>query len=62
MFTIDHLGVAVKSLETAKNFYRKLGLEVVGEEVIEHERVRLAMLPVGESRVELRCKLAIQSC
>ena len=53
MFTIDHLGVAVKSLETAKNFYRKLGLEVVGEEVIEHERVRLAMLPVGESRVEL---------
>ena len=53
MFTIDHLGIAVKSLETAKNFYRKLGLEVVGEEVIEHERVRLAMLPVGESRVEL---------
>ena len=53
MFTIDHLGVAVRSLEQAKVFYRKLGMQVLGEEVVEQERVRLAMIPVGESRIEL---------
>jgi methylmalonyl-CoA/ethylmalonyl-CoA epimerase len=53
MFTIDHLGIAVKSLAAARAFYEKLGLEVVGEEVVEHEKVRIAMLPVGESRLEL---------
>lgn len=53
MFTIDHLGIAVKSLSAARAFYEKLGLKVVGEEVVEHEKVRIAMLPVGESRLEL---------
>jgi methylmalonyl-CoA epimerase len=53
MFSIDHLGVAVKSLEQAKAFYRALGLAVVGEEVVAHEKVKVAMLPVGESRIEL---------
>lgn len=50
---IDHLGIAVRSLEQAKAFYQKLGLSVVGEETVEHEKVRVAMLPVGESRIEL---------
>jgi methylmalonyl-CoA/ethylmalonyl-CoA epimerase len=53
MFTIDHLGIAVKSLAAARTFYEKLGLRVVGEEVVEHEKVRIAMLPVGETRLEL---------
>ncbi|MFB3916324.1 MAG: methylmalonyl-CoA epimerase [Terriglobales bacterium] len=53
MFTIDHLGIAVKSLETAKQFYRNLGLEIHGEETVEAEQVKLAMVPVGESRIEL---------
>jgi methylmalonyl-CoA/ethylmalonyl-CoA epimerase len=53
MFTIDHLGIAVKSLAAARVFYERLGLRVVGEEVVEHEKVRIAMLPVGESRLEL---------
>jgi methylmalonyl-CoA epimerase len=53
MFTIDHLGVAVKSLAAAKSFYEKLGLAVMGEETVESEQVRLAMLPLGESRIEL---------
>jgi methylmalonyl-CoA/ethylmalonyl-CoA epimerase len=53
MFTIDHLGIAVKSLAAARAFYEKLGLQVVGEEVVPHEKVRIAMLPVGESRLEL---------
>jgi methylmalonyl-CoA/ethylmalonyl-CoA epimerase len=53
MFDIDHLGVAVKSLATARTFYENLGLSVVGEETVEGEQVRLAMVPVGESRIEL---------
>ena len=53
MFTIDHLGIAVKSLKAARAFYEKLGLRVVGEELVPHEQVRIAMLPVGESRLEL---------
>ncbi|HEY6936439.1 MAG TPA: methylmalonyl-CoA epimerase [Terriglobales bacterium] len=53
MFDIDHLGVAVKSLAAARTFYENLGLSVVGEETVEGEQVRLAMVPVGESRIEL---------
>ena len=53
MFDIDHLGVAVKSLAAARKFYEDLGLAVVGEETVEGEQVRLAMVPVGESRIEL---------
>ncbi len=52
-FFIDHLGIAVKSLTAAKVFYGQLGLRVGSEEVVEHEKVRVAMLPVGESCVEL---------
>lgn len=53
MNTIDHLGIAVKSLAQAKKFYELLGMKVVGEEVVEHEGVRVAMVPAGESRIEL---------
>ena len=53
MPTIDHLGIAVRSLAEARKFYELLGLQVLGEEVIEHERVRVAMVPLGESRIEL---------
>ncbi|HVP44102.1 MAG TPA: methylmalonyl-CoA epimerase [Terriglobales bacterium] len=53
MFAIDHLGIAVKSLEQAKKFYQQLGMEVMPEEVVEAEKVRLAMVPLGESRIEL---------
>ena len=52
-FHIDHLGIAVKSLAAAKGIYEKLGLEVSPEEVVEGEKVRLVMVPVGESRLEL---------
>lgn len=52
-FSIDHLGIAVKSLATAKAIYEKLGLSVSPEETVEQEEVRLVMVPVGESRLEL---------
>ena len=50
---IDHIGIAVKSLTAAKVIYEKLGLKVSQEEVVEAEQVRLVMVPVGESRLEL---------
>lgn len=52
-FQIDHLGIAVKSLAAAKTIYEKLGLSVSAEETVAHEQVRVAMVPVGESRLEL---------
>jgi len=53
MFAIDHLGIAVRSLAQSKAFYEKLGLKPMPDEVVEQEKVRLAMVPVGESRLEL---------
>jgi LAO/AO transport system kinase len=50
---LDHLGVAVKSIEVARGFYEGLGMHVVHEETVEYEQVKTAMLPVGESRIEL---------
>ena len=53
MSAIDHLGIAVKSLAEAKKFYERLGLTPMAEETVEAEQVRLSMVPVGESRIEL---------
>jgi LAO/AO transport system kinase len=50
---LDHLGIAVRSIAAARGFYESLGLAVSHEETIEHEQVRTAMLPLGESRIEL---------
>lgn len=51
---IDHLGIAVKSLERSLEFYRDiLGLKVVGPEEVASEGVRIAFLPMGESTIEL---------
>ncbi|MGC2109369.1 MAG: methylmalonyl-CoA epimerase [Candidatus Korobacteraceae bacterium] len=61
MSQIDHLGIAVKSLAEASKFYRKLGLQVMPEETVEAEKVRLAMVPVGESRIELLEPLSADS-
>lgn len=51
--TLDHLGIAVRSIDQARKFYELLGLRVTHEETVEHEQVKTAMLPVGESRLEL---------
>jgi methylmalonyl-CoA epimerase len=53
MYKIDHLGIAVKSLAVAKSIYEKLGMKVSPEETVEHEKVRLVMVPVGKIRLEL---------
>ncbi len=53
MTKIDHLGIAVKSIEAARGFYEAMGLRVASEETVEHEQVRTAMIPVNDSRIEL---------
>lgn len=51
---IDHLGIATKSIEESLKFWEKsLGLENIHTEVVEEQKVRVAILPIGESRVEL---------
>ncbi|AAB89040.1 methylmalonyl-CoA epimerase [Archaeoglobus fulgidus] len=50
---IDHVGVAVKSLEEAVKTYEALGFGVEEIEEVAEQKVRVAMLPAGESRVEL---------
>jgi methylmalonyl-CoA epimerase len=51
---IDHLGIAVRSLEESLTFYRDiLGLPVSGQETVAAERVTVSMLPAGDSRLEL---------
>ena len=51
---IDHIGIAVKSLADAVKAYAdNAGLEVSGYETVEDQGVNLAMIPVGDSRLEL---------
>ena len=51
---IEHIGIATRALDEALLFWRDaLGLEVVHTEVVEEQKVRVAMLPVGEPRIEL---------
>ncbi|HEX8501540.1 MAG TPA: methylmalonyl-CoA epimerase [Pyrinomonadaceae bacterium] len=51
---IEHIGIATRSIEEALGFWRDaLGLEVTHTETVEEQGVRVAMLPVGEPRVEL---------
>jgi methylmalonyl-CoA/ethylmalonyl-CoA epimerase len=54
LLKIDHLGIAVNSIEKGKNFWTDvLGLSFEGTETVEAQKVTTAFLPVGESEVEL---------
>lgn len=51
---INHIGIAVKSLEESLPFYRdNLGMSFAGIEDVAEQKVRVAMLQVGESKIEL---------
>jgi len=52
-YSLDHLGIAVKSLAAAKDIYEKLGLKVSPEEAVPAEKVRVVMVAVGDTRLEL---------
>jgi methylmalonyl-CoA/ethylmalonyl-CoA epimerase len=50
---IDHVGIAVHSIDEARCFYETLGLEVEAIEEVPAEGVRVALIPCGECRIEL---------
>jgi methylmalonyl-CoA/ethylmalonyl-CoA epimerase len=51
---IDHLGIAVNSIDDGKNFWSDvLGLKFEGAETVDAQKVTTAFFPVGESEVEL---------
>lgn len=48
------MGIATKGIDEALKFWENaLGLENIHIETVEDQRVRVAMLPLGESRIEL---------
>ncbi|ASJ04957.1 MULTISPECIES: methylmalonyl-CoA epimerase [Thermococcus] len=50
---IDHVGIAVKNLEEAIKVWEGLGLKVEEIEEVPDQKVRTAIIHVGESRIEL---------
>ena len=51
---VDHIGIAVKNLDETLKFYRDiLGLECMGTEVVEEQKVKVAFLPIGDTEIEL---------
>lgn len=51
---IDHIGIAVRSIDEKMELYRDvLGLEFLGDEIVEEQGVRVAFFRLGESMIEL---------
>lgn len=51
---IDHIGIAVRNLDQALQFFEHvLGLKNTGIEIVESEQVKVAFLPIGDTRIEL---------
>ncbi|WP_165146372.1 methylmalonyl-CoA epimerase [Marinitoga sp. 38H-ov] len=54
MKKIDHIGIAVRSIENALKLYNDLlGLEITGEEILEDRGLKVAFIKVGDTRIEL---------
>jgi methylmalonyl-CoA/ethylmalonyl-CoA epimerase len=50
---VDHIGIAVRSIDEAKKTWEALGLTVEAVEEVPQEKVRVALIPCGASRIEL---------
>jgi methylmalonyl-CoA/ethylmalonyl-CoA epimerase len=50
---LDHIGIAVSSLEEGLEFYRALGLRLEGTDEVPEQGVRVGFLPIGDTRLEL---------
>jgi len=50
---LDHLGIAVESIDSSLAIYRTLGIEAEGVEEVGDQKVRVAFLAVGDARIEL---------
>lgn len=56
---IDHIAIAVKNLEETLSLYESaLKLKIQGVEDVENQGVRVALIPLGESRIELVCPIS----
>ena len=54
MHKINHIGIAVQSIDATIPFYRdQLGMELLGCEEVVEQQVKVAMLAIGESKIEL---------
>lgn len=58
---IDHLGIAVRSIDEGKALYEAMGLRIAAVEEVPDEGVRVAFLPCGESSIELLEPLSPES-
>jgi methylmalonyl-CoA/ethylmalonyl-CoA epimerase len=59
---IDHIGIAVRDLDAAVQVYeRRLGLRVADRERVESEGIEIAMIPIGETRIELISPISRES-
>lgn len=58
---ISHIGIAVKDLEAGIAFYEKLGLKLEGIEEVPSQKVKVAFLPCGDTRIELLAPTADDS-
>ena len=50
---LDHIGIAVKSIEESKNIYEMLGIEMTGVEEVADQKVKTAFFPLGDTEIEL---------
>lgn len=50
---LSHIGIAVKNLEEGIAFYEKLGFKLEAIEEVPSQKVRVAFLPCGDTRIEL---------
>jgi len=51
---IDHIGIATRGIDETARFWREaLALEITETEEVAEQKVRVAMLAIGESRIEL---------
>lgn len=50
---VDHIGIAVRSIEEGRKLYEALGLQVSSIEEVPFDGVRVAMIPCGETHIEL---------
>ncbi len=51
---IDHIGIAVKNLESSLHIFKDLlGMQYTGQEIVPDQEVKVAFLPISESEIEL---------
>lgn len=59
---IDHIGIAVRSIEEALPFYKDiLNLKYIGTEEVESQQVKVAFLSAGETKIELLEPMSLES-